>query len=288
MIESDIDAYFAQFRRDAILLHRPYPPHDGPPTNSKFGGLPRLPADYAWPRDKNNAPLHFLAQIDCADIKVATPLPDRGVLFFFGRDDDEQIWDADNAPGRSTSVIYALDAFARTPLRDHPSDLGPIGGTYFRAKAWQNLLLKDEDGPRVHVEWPICRFGSTVGRTPCSTSLPTRTARSTGCRRCGIASSAGRSPVGKTSKNAMRPMPIATKFYAPLLLRAPRANPYCHGTQRRMAGTWLRGCSNAPIAVRKPSLTFGSKSSTRRERSSATSAAARPTPFMTNSNFPPL
>ncbi|HEV7343620.1 MAG TPA: DUF1963 domain-containing protein [Sphingopyxis sp.] len=155
MIESDIDAYFAQFRRDAILLHRPYPPHDGPPTNSKFGGLPRLPADYAWPRDKNNAPLHFLAQIDCADIKVATPLPDRGVLFFFGRDDDEQIWDADNAPGRSTSVIYALDAFARTPLRDHPSDLGPIGGTYFRAKAWQNLLLKDEDGPRVHVEWPI-------------------------------------------------------------------------------------------------------------------------------------
>jgi len=155
MVEDFSDALFVRYRRDAILLHRPYPPHAGPPTNSKFGGLPRLPTDYAWPRDANNKPLHFLAQIDCADIKVPTPLPERGVLFFFGRDDDEQMWDADNAPGNSTSVIYALNAFALTPLRDHPADLAPIGGTYFKAKAWQNLLLKDEVGPSVHVEWPI-------------------------------------------------------------------------------------------------------------------------------------
>jgi hypothetical protein len=148
------NSQFHRYRRDAVLLHRPYPPHSGRRTNSKFGGLPRLPDHYEWPCTSHGAPLHFLAQIDCADIKYPTPLPERGVLFFFGRDDEEQIWNHGGTAHDDCRVIYALDAFAATPPRQPPDDLQPIGGYYSRP-AWRDLLRKGEPGPKVHVEWPI-------------------------------------------------------------------------------------------------------------------------------------
>lgn len=152
MDDTHFDALFGRYRRDAVLLYRPYPPHVKTSTNSKFGGLPRLPAHIPWPRDSNETPLHFLAQIDCSDIKVSTQLPNKGVLFFFGRDDEEQLWtDTSN----STSVIYSADATASTVHQIPPPDLPPIGGDYYKAYAWRNLLLVGEVGPNVHVEWPI-------------------------------------------------------------------------------------------------------------------------------------
>lgn len=154
MLDDGFNAYFDRYRRDAILLHKPYPPHRAPQTNSKFGGLPRLPLDFSWPIDENGTPLHFLAQIDCSDLKIASALPDTGVLFFFARDDEEQLWDGD-APKHSAVVIYAPNANAAIPIREHPADLPPIQGSYYKAKAWQNLFLEDEAGPCVHVEWPI-------------------------------------------------------------------------------------------------------------------------------------
>lgn len=155
MTENTFDALFEKHKRDAVLLYRPYPPHSAPRTNSKFGGLPRLPAHYEWPRDGNGAPLHFLAQVDCADIGFATPLPERGVLFFFAREDEEQIWRDDDGIADGARVIYALDAFAATPLRPHPEDLGPVGGGYYPPNAWREVLQLEEHGPSVHVEWPI-------------------------------------------------------------------------------------------------------------------------------------
>ena len=150
MDDTIFSAYFNHHRRDAVMLHRPYPPHTGPRTNSKFGGLPRLPAHYEWPRDANGVALHFLAQVDCADIGFETPLPERGVLFFFARDDEARIWNDKNWVGDLVKVIYAVDAFAATPTREHPADLKPIGGYYRRG-----LLQKGEDGPVIHIEWPI-------------------------------------------------------------------------------------------------------------------------------------
>lgn len=147
------DEVFRRYRRDTVLLHLPYPPHAGRRTNSKFGGLPNLPAHYDWPRTSNGTPLHFFAQIDCADIGFRTPLPERGVLFFFGRDDIEQNW-RDDDPAQDCRVLYALDAFAGTAPREVPADLEPIRGPYPN-EAWREVLLKDESGPDVHVEWPI-------------------------------------------------------------------------------------------------------------------------------------
>jgi uncharacterized protein YwqG len=149
------DNYVAKHRRDAVLLHRPYPPHSGPKTNSKFGGLPRLPDHYEWPRDGHGNALHFLAQIDCADIPFGTPLPERGVLFFFAREDEEQIWNDPDWLADAVRVIYALDAFALTPPRAHPDDLGTPGGNHYPLPAWRGLVLEGEDAPKLHVEWPI-------------------------------------------------------------------------------------------------------------------------------------
>lgn len=154
MDDTVFSAYFDHHRRDAVMLHRPYPPHSGPRTNSKFGGLPRLPEQYEWPRDGNGVALHFLAQVDCSDIAFETSLPKRGVLFFFARDDEEQIWNDENWVRDSVRVIYALDAFAATPPREHPEELKPIGGNY-PLRVWRGLLQEVVDGPATHVEWPI-------------------------------------------------------------------------------------------------------------------------------------
>ncbi|WP_420129103.1 DUF1963 domain-containing protein [Longimicrobium sp.] len=150
-----VDALFRRYRRDAVLLHRPWPPHAGPPTNSRFGGLPNLPERYEWPRTSDGTPLHFLAQVDCADIPFKTVLPSRGVLFFFGRDDDEQIWNLEPPASDDCRVLYALDAFALTPPRQPPDDLPPIRGTGGISSAWYFYRVGREPGPNVHPAWPI-------------------------------------------------------------------------------------------------------------------------------------
>lgn len=146
--------YFDKHRRKAVLLNRPYPPPFVPRGLSKFGGLPNLPAHYEWPRDGHGRPLHFLAQVDCADIPIVTPLPERGVLFFFAREDEEQIWNDPDWLRDAVRVIHALDAFAKTAERQAPDDLGPIGGHY-PLRSMRHLVLEGEAGPSLHVEWPI-------------------------------------------------------------------------------------------------------------------------------------
>jgi hypothetical protein len=136
------DALFRRYRRDAVLLHRPWPPHAGPPTNSRFGGLPRLPESYAWPRTSSGRPLHFLAQIDCADIHFKTVLPERGVLFFFGRNDVHRAWNATPPASDHCRVLYALDAVPLTPPRQPPTDLPPLNRPQTRPDS-------------LHPAWPV-------------------------------------------------------------------------------------------------------------------------------------
>lgn len=52
---------------------------------SKFGGVPDVPQDFAWPHSSER-PLNFLAQIDCAALPRLNnwiALPSEGVLYFF-------------------------------------------------------------------------------------------------------------------------------------------------------------------------------------------------------------
>jgi hypothetical protein len=137
----ETDALFRRYRRDAVLLHRPWPPHAGPQTNSHVGGLPRLPESYAWPRTSRGTPLHFMAQIDCADIRFKTPLPERGVLFFFGRDYFMGTGSSVLPVSDRCRVLYAPDSSARTPPRQPPADLPHLGYPW--------------TGMNVHPAWPV-------------------------------------------------------------------------------------------------------------------------------------
>ncbi|HST60985.1 MAG TPA: DUF1963 domain-containing protein [Longimicrobium sp.] len=146
----EVNPLFRRYRREAVLLHRPWPPHAGPRTHSHLGGLPRLPETHAWPRTSAGTRLHFLAQIDCADIPFKTALPERGVLFFFGRDDTDA-WMAASPATDHCRVLYAPDSVALTPPRQPPADLAPLGF----ARKWLN----------VHPAWPVVplRFDSFPG-----------------------------------------------------------------------------------------------------------------------------
>jgi len=68
-----------------IALFRPFPPTpSGFQRRSHFGGLPDLPAGCEWPRHELLGPLHFLAQIDFAELTHNIPdLPQEGTLLFF-------------------------------------------------------------------------------------------------------------------------------------------------------------------------------------------------------------
>jgi hypothetical protein len=98
-----------QYRRPAILLRRPYPPLDLPPRNSRLGGRPRLPDELDWPRADSGMPLHFLAQIDCAELPPSGgALPESGVLFFFLRSNGELNWEGKDEPAQNyCRVLYA-------------------------------------------------------------------------------------------------------------------------------------------------------------------------------------
>jgi uncharacterized protein YwqG len=151
--EARAEAFFEQYRRPAVLLHRPYPPHSALPGNSHFGGLPALSEGLEWPRTPAGVPLHFLCQVDCAEIGWEIPLPDRGILYFFGRDDEEQIWGSDE-PHADCRVLYAPDASGSIGTTPPPSDLPPIGWSYPRSP-FPEVALDGEPPRRLYTRWPI-------------------------------------------------------------------------------------------------------------------------------------
>ncbi|HBS54837.1 MAG TPA: hypothetical protein DEA38_03800 [Stenotrophomonas sp.] len=158
--EAVLEAFFATQRTPAIVLQRFYPPSAFPKVRSRLGGLPQLPDDLEWPVGESygeQAPMHFLAQIDCAELpRVDTDMPEQGVLFFFAMNDEEQIWDTDE-PQQRVRVLYAREVAVDQEVRALPEGMRPIldegpSEYAYRNPAW---LLPDEEGPRVHVQWPL-------------------------------------------------------------------------------------------------------------------------------------
>lgn len=155
-LEELVDGVLERFRTTSIMLHRPYPPTSSLALRSRLGGLPQLPEDVDWPmmeRADGSTPLHFLAQIDCAEMpEIGSGLPTTGMLFFFADDADEQLWD-DGEQGECYRVVYALEVPQDQPCRPAPDGLPPIRGE----SRYSGLpdLLPGEPGPSVHTAWPV-------------------------------------------------------------------------------------------------------------------------------------
>lgn len=153
-----IDNLLERHRQPAILLHLPYPPHSVPTGRSKIGGKPNLPMDHEWPVGKSYGtavPLHFFAQIDCAELPVIDErLPRSGVLFFFGCDLDHA-W-GDTAPHNDARVIFVQHLPADTPLREPPANLPAIREQGAQpGKITARGGLPGQSGPNLHIEWPL-------------------------------------------------------------------------------------------------------------------------------------
>lgn len=173
MEDKDVDRRVAmllkRYSEPAILLNRPYPPQPAPSGRSYFGGLPTLPDGFEWPRTTGGVPLHFLCQVDCADITWQNPLPNRGVLFFFGRDDAQQIW-GEGALEDDCRVLYAAESRVLGKAMEPPADLPPIGWSYPRS-SFCDISLESDSPQRLHVNWPaqplrMATFPDTSGLPP--------------------------------------------------------------------------------------------------------------------------
>lgn len=177
--EVDADAPFdslrERFARDAVYAFRPYPPHREKHGRSKVGGMPDLPKNVPWPKApgvadhvKAGLPLHFLAQIDLADLPWRPEeFPEKGMLLFFGRFDESLSWAApDVAPQNDMRVLFDPE-YAGEPTA-FPKNLPPIkdGNYHF------DLLfgLPGDEKSRAFPEWPL-KFAK-VETMPESIALP--------------------------------------------------------------------------------------------------------------------
>jgi len=139
----------------AILAWRPFPPVDLPPIRSRLGGVPLLPDGVEWPRTSNGTPLHFLALIDCSELKnLNSYLPDTGILLFFALIDEEMDWQLDS-PDEYCRVLYFENGDCNET--SVPDDLPSISGAYHEFD--KEFGLPEEQRTCVYPSWPL-KFAS--------------------------------------------------------------------------------------------------------------------------------
>jgi uncharacterized protein YwqG len=96
---------------------------------SRLGGVPDVPADFAWPHFFEDAPLGFIAQIDLSDVQSVFPntlVPKSGLLSFY-YDPKQEVWGFDPKDRGRWTVLY-FDAPV-APAGQVPSSL-PSEGQY--------------------------------------------------------------------------------------------------------------------------------------------------------------
>lgn len=136
----------------AIALVRPYPPHRSKAGRSHVGGLPDLPAGVQWPRNREGDPLHFLAQVDLAELPAGSDrpaeLPLGGTLLFFAPMEGTLAFD----DGNPVRVVYDSDSSG--VRAQAPDDLAPVD------RAWERSFADEvEPTPSIFPEWPWALAG---------------------------------------------------------------------------------------------------------------------------------
>lgn len=117
----------------------------GDPVVGQLGGLPRLPADVAWPVWEGRGPLRFVAAVDCAALptgELDVPLPTEGRLAFFyygdeGEDIDALVDTADPDTWAGARVLHLPPGSDDEPECPAPAGLTP----------YPTVLLTARTGP---------------------------------------------------------------------------------------------------------------------------------------------
>lgn len=143
-----VDEAAAQPPHQAIVFRRHFPPLAGAGSNSFFGGLPRVRHALDWPLGHDGRPLHFVAQIDLAQVPPATGregLPTSGLLLVFLELD----W------GAQPSFRVLHDPAGTGPLHEiaPPQTLAPAYGSA-GVHVWP-WALEPQDGSPVLPRWPF-------------------------------------------------------------------------------------------------------------------------------------
>jgi Domain of unknown function (DUF1963) len=121
---------FMEGERSAVLVRRsdlPVPLKH--PARSYFGGLPKLPPGFDWPRaegvEEDPVALTFIAQIDLTEVPNVERrrlLPKTGTLYFFC----SSVFEGEGAP--PCRVLYHAAKTDALPERAPPPDLMPLAG----------------------------------------------------------------------------------------------------------------------------------------------------------------
>ncbi|WP_458149076.1 DUF1963 domain-containing protein [Bradyrhizobium sp. UFLA05-109] len=132
MARSERDALAESALPAALVTRSDLPVPLAHPARSFFGGLPKLPPAFEWPRADVRAnekletvALSFVAQIDLADLprSIPSPLPKVGTLYFFC---SSVFVGEDRPPCR---VLYSPAHGGAYAERSPPPDLMPLGGS---------------------------------------------------------------------------------------------------------------------------------------------------------------
>jgi hypothetical protein len=119
-----IDPAILAATEQAIVFRQSYPPLYAPQSRSFFGGLPLANIPFEWPRGgKTGRPLHFVMQLDCAQVQPAARLkllPDNGQLYLFV--------DLERGVGREFRVIWCEPGSGEWSEIDPPEALAPAYG----------------------------------------------------------------------------------------------------------------------------------------------------------------
>ena len=140
----------------SVVLRRQVPPRFGEAPRSWLGGLPMMPTHVEWPRsvsseypDRGERPLHFVAQIACADFPAELwggLGPRAGWLLLF--------IDPNNGVPEGPDAFRLVHVDALGPERQPPADLGPVHDGVYTAFDYHYCRTFDEV-PRLWRHWPV-------------------------------------------------------------------------------------------------------------------------------------
>ena len=141
----------------SVVLRRQVPVRYGEPPRSWLGGLPMMPADVPWPTGPGpedlgagDSPLHFVAQIACADLppELWGGLgPRTGWLLLFL---DARNWEGEPPP----RVVQVLHVPALGPERKPPAAIAPMRFEEYEGYDY-NFYRSQDEVPATWRRWPV-------------------------------------------------------------------------------------------------------------------------------------